>query len=104
MGVNGEAIRGTMPWKVASEAGEGADMRFTSKDNAVHVICLKWPAEGIAVKALGRKALGGREIASVEVLGSDEDAGVVWEDSRLRLSVPEKIPNELGLVYRVRLR
>jgi len=40
--INGEAIYGTRPWRVVSE---GDHIKYTSKDDCVYAICLKWPGE-----------------------------------------------------------
>jgi len=40
LGVNGEAIYGTRPWR---ENGEGDTIRYTRKEDAVYAICMSWP-------------------------------------------------------------
>ncbi len=70
LGVNGEAIYGTRPWRIYGEgptkAAAGAfhdtdvtnytaeDFRFTTKGGALYVIGLSWPSNGEAVVRLTR--------------------------------------------------
>jgi alpha-L-fucosidase len=131
MKTNGEAIYGTSPWKVYGEGplfdketaeaqGKGAkadggslkavegrtslDIRFTAKNRTVYSICLDWPERDVLVKALGRKEMGGGEIAAVSMLGSKEK--VQWRQTGegLSLTVPKDKPCRYAFVYRVDLR
>lgn len=127
---NGEAIYGTSAWRVYGEGllfekeaakahGQGAkaangapiaaagrtplDIRFTAKNKAVYAICLNWPERDVLVKALGRKEMGGGEIAAVSMLGSKEK--VLWRQTEegLSLSVPKAQPVRHAFVYKVDL-
>ena len=107
MDVNGGAIYGSMPWKVAEEKDQssGRSLHFTTKGNAVHVFC---PVDGkagdIAIQALGSGPLAGRHIASISLLGSD--GKVKWSQGadKLTLSVPAEAPGGIMATYRVELR
>jgi len=131
METNQDAIYGTSAWKVYGEgqlfdkeaaeaqgkgakadggslkAGEGRtslDIRFTAKNKTVYAICLNWPERDVLVKALGRKEMGGGEIAAVSMLGSKEK--VQWRQTGegLSLTVPRNKPCRYAFVYRVDLR
>jgi alpha-L-fucosidase len=131
METNQDAIYGTSAWKVYGEgrlfdkeaaeaqgkvakaeggslkAGEGRtslDIRFTAKNKTVYAICLDWPERDVLVKALGRKEMGGGEIAAVSMLGSKEK--VQWRQTGegLSLTVPRDKPCRYAFVYRVDLR
>jgi alpha-L-fucosidase len=124
MGVNGEAIYETRPWKVYGEgpnaikAGSfqgnsinklGAqDVRFTrSKDGkVVYAIILGLPAGEMAIAGLG---LGGAnspgKIAKVEVLGAKQAFKWKQTDGGLSVKVPEGIPGvpEYGVAVKAYL-
>ncbi|MCR6643387.1 MAG: alpha-L-fucosidase [Terricaulis sp.] len=86
MSVNGEAIHGSRPWRRWGEGparivegmhGEGQvgpftaeDIRFTAKGGALYAIAMDWPAPGapLAIRALGRQALG-RAVGRAELVG-----------------------------------
>lgn len=107
MAVNGDAIYGSMPWKVSEEAdaASGRVVHFTAKGDAVQVFC---PVNGkggdIAIKALGSGPLAGRRIASLELLGSTQ--AVTWSQGadQLTLTLPAQAPVGAMATYRLRLQ
>ena len=46
--VNGEAIYSTHPWRVPAE---GSSVRYTSSNETVYALCLRWPGRELALKA-----------------------------------------------------
>jgi len=118
LAVNGEAIYDTRPWLIFGEGfteeeggafsenkqipeyGAG-DLRFTSKENVLYVICLDWPETGITVKAL--KDLEAEDYVSVEMLGSSESIKWSLEDSGLSLSPPSVKPCDHAFVFKLTL-
>ena len=83
---NGEAIFGTRPWRRFGEGptkpppagnfGEdkakpltGEDVRFTTRDGAVHAIFMEWPQRESAIASLGTQALPAAVIEKIELLG-----------------------------------
>jgi alpha-L-fucosidase len=114
--VNGEAIYGSMPWKIFHEqvpsrnenakspdstAGPKLDVRFTAKGNSVYAICMAWPENDLLIKALSEPAVPGKTVVAVRMLGSSE--AVRWHraDDGLTLSVPHEKPCRHAFVYRV---
>jgi alpha-L-fucosidase len=87
IGVNGEAIFGTRPWKVFGEGptkaasgmfSEGKitfsaqDIRFTAKGDVLYAFLLGWPGEkGAAIRSLASTSslLAGQKITDVSLLG-----------------------------------
>jgi alpha-L-fucosidase len=123
MDVNKECIFGTRPWKVFGEgpASEGAalsaqgfnegkgkpftgeDVRFTTKGNALYAIVLGTPQQDLQIKSLGTAAkLLDHPIGNITLLGSDEK--VQWSQAAdaLMVKVPEKIPDDAAIVFKIR--
>ena len=111
MGVNGEAIYETRPWKIYGEgpnaikAGSfqgnsvsklGAqDVRFTrnKSNNVVYAIVLGLPAQQITIEALGLSSPNSPgKIARLEVLGSTH--APQWKQAGNGLTV--KVPNGIS--------
>jgi len=103
MRVNGEAIFGTRPWKVAGEGptksaggmfNEGRavfgpqDVRFTTKGDTLFAFLLGWPADRrvvIASLASSSPHLSGRKVADMSLLGAT--GRVEWRQDENGLSV-----------------
>jgi alpha-L-fucosidase len=119
LGVNGEAIYGTRPWKVCGEGPtevfEGAftdtkraaftpsDIRFTAKDSAVYAIFLGWP-EGREVTVGWLRAgspLYTDAIRSVTLLGSSEPVQWSREAGGLRVKLPAQPPCDAAFVLKI---
>ncbi len=114
--VNGEAIYSSRHWKVFGEGptqvADGAftdtkrgaftseDVRFTTKGKAIYAICLGWPQDGWAIKALG-KAAG--KVNRVTMLGSREP--LVWsqDDGALRLERPRERPCDHAWTFKIEI-
>jgi alpha-L-fucosidase len=119
--VNGEAIYGTRPWKIYGEGPtkivEGQfhdtdaqpfterDFRFTTKGGALYAIELGWPSGGEAViHALGSGQLGGREVASVALLGSPAAISFEVRADGLHLRLPAQANGKFAYAYKVEFR
>jgi alpha-L-fucosidase len=118
--VNGDAIFGTTPWLVAgegptkvkgggmfnedSEARMGArDIRYTTKGKAIYAICMGRPGDEFTSKKL--KLLYEDEIKSIEMLGGESN--LKWrrdDDEGLTITVPEKMPCEHAVTFKVNLK
>lgn len=119
--VNGEGIYGSRPWKVYGEkpadqqvvkSGNfneskvsyvAQDIRFTTKGEVLYAWCLGKPAGEIKINSLGRSGIN-KNIATIELLGSD--ARVHWKQQTDVLSIrsPERLPVEEVPVAGFRIR
>jgi alpha-L-fucosidase len=118
LGVNGEAIYATRPWKIygegptqvvggsfkdtATQGYTAADIRFTTKGETLYAIALARPADGkLTIKSLAAGSnLTKREIRTVQLLGSR--AKLQWTRTAEGLSV--ELPNQKPDGYPVALR
>jgi alpha-L-fucosidase len=123
MGVNGEGIFGSRPWKVYGEgpatsvkAGGGMnegkkpdltaeDVRFTTKDGRLYAFVQGWPNAECVIRSLG---LGsdhkpGR-ILAVEMLGVPKALRFTQENGALRITPPDIRPAAAatGVTFKVR--
>lgn len=113
MGVNGEAIHGTRPWKLygegPTETADGAfkedaayvaqDVRFTTKGDALYAVTLGEPKGEVAIAALGRRA--GR-VKSVTLLGAAA-LGFRQTEAALIITVPDSLPTRHASAFKVML-
>lgn len=121
LGVNGEAIYGTRPWKIFGEGPtkvvEGPmhdkdvetytseDFRFTTRDKAVYAIEMAWPSSGEAVvRSLKTGALSGNErIESVVLLGAGTKLDFEQKPEGLHIHLTGEPPNKYAYAYRILL-
>jgi alpha-L-fucosidase len=122
MDVNKECIFGTRPWKVFGEgpASEGPalkvgnfnegkgkpftgeDVRFTTKDGVLYMIALGVPKQDLQIKSLGEAAkLLDKPITKITLLGSPEKVQWVQTDGALTIKVPQTIPNDIAIVFKL---
>jgi alpha-L-fucosidase len=123
MQINQEAIHGTRPWKVLGEGPQLAnlkpmegpgfnetqtssftaeDIRFTRKGAALYAFVLGAPKAVVRIKSLGSAAkLLEVEIASINLLGSDEK--LTWSQTAdaLTIEAPQSVPNEIAAVFKI---
>jgi alpha-L-fucosidase len=122
MDVNKECIFDTRPWKIFGEgpASEGAalsaqgfnegkgkpftaaDVRFTTKGNALYAIVLGTPQQDLQIKSLGTAAkLLDKPIGNITLLGTREK--VEWSQTAdaLTIKAPEKFPNDIAIVFKI---
>ena len=83
----------------------GQDIRYTTKGNTLYAIALDWPGTELTARELGsNRALKGRKIRSVRMLGSD--AKLKWSQTgdslRGEVSRPQK-SGEFAFVYKIEL-
>lgn len=115
--VNGEAIYGTTPWVVYGEGPTqmvksgpftedrelrytAEDIRFTVKGDALYAICLGWPGDAVVLKAPAEK-LYASEIASVQMLGVDEELPWSVTPDGLIIRTPSRRPCEHAFAFRI---
>jgi alpha-L-fucosidase len=124
MDVNKESIFDTRPWKVFGEGPSaeappakvgnfnegkgkpftGEDVRFTTKDGVLYMIALGVPKKDLQIKSLGTAAkLLDHPIGNIALLGSHEK--VQWSQAAdaLTVKVPEKMPNDKAIVFKISL-
>jgi alpha-L-fucosidase len=120
IGVNGEAIYGTRPWRTFGEGptpvaggmfSEGAsvpftaqDVRFTTKDGVLYAIALGWPTNGVLrIASLAEdSALAPGNIEKVELLGSSESLPFQRHRAGLDVRLPDGRAGEFALALKVR--
>jgi alpha-L-fucosidase len=88
LGVNGEAIYGTRPWKMSEEGS----VHFTTKGQTLYAISLTWPTNELMIPALGRdKGLEGK-VDAVELLGHAGTLQFTQGAEGLKVSFPAEKP------------
>jgi alpha-L-fucosidase len=120
LGVNGEAIYGTRPWKVFGEGptkvAEGPvrdtksqpytaeDFRFTAKGNVVYAIEMAWPSRSeTVIHSFGTNMVGDKKVESIVLLGSGTKLRFQQEADGLRVDLPEQAPGKYAYVFRILL-
>ncbi len=121
LGVDGEAIYSTRPWKIFGEGPtkvvEGPmhdkdvetytseDFRFTTKGKAIYAIEMAWPSTGEAViHSLKAGALSSNQkIESVVLLGSDAKLEFDEKPDGLHIHLTGQPPNKYAYAYRILL-
>ena len=80
------------------------DIRLTRKGGVLYAFVLAAPTENIVIKSMAAGGLLDREIASVELMGSDEK--ILWKRSSdsLTIRLPTKLPGQFVNGFRVRLK
>ncbi len=117
--VNGEAIYGTRPWKIFGEGPTqvvggsfndtkrapftAEDIRFTTRGDTLYAIALAWPDTGtVTITSLSSTSgLFRREIAKIEVLGSQEEAQWTRDARGLTVDLPAQRPCEHAVAFRI---
>ena len=115
--INGEAIYGTRPWKIALEGPSRsvsghfkeeqlpwttADFRFTRKDDCVYAFAMKYPdRRELFIRSFG--ASGGEKIQSVALLGYTGQIVFHQHEDGLLVQLPEKKVCDLVPCIKVRL-
>ena len=80
------------------------DIRFTQKDGVLYAFVLAPPSEDILIKTLATGGLLDRDIASIELMGSDQE--VMWKRSSdsLTILLPDVLPGKMVNGFRIRLK
>jgi len=117
LGVNGEAIYGTRPWrtygegptKVASGSFHDTDtakytaddFRFTTKGDGIYAIGLAWPTSGEAVIRSLARTVGSEPVQSVALVGSDAKLRFEQSADGLHVQLPAESPAKYAYALRV---
>ena len=119
--VNGEAIKGTRPWKIHGEGPstktkgvpsyqlsrfkfDHRDIRFTTKGDTLYAFALGWPEDG---KLLIRSLRQGSEhypgqIGKVELLGYNGPIEWTRSEQALQIDLPQPAPSRHAVSFRIR--
>jgi alpha-L-fucosidase len=117
LGVNGEAIYGTRPWKLygegptqvvggsfndtATKPYSGEDIRFTTKGNVLYAIAMRGPANGrVIIKSL-RSGSGAPEFKTVQMLGAKTKPKFTRTGDGLQVEVPAGQTGKYPVVFRL---
>ena len=84
----------------AEVAYTAEDFRFTVKDDVLYAICLGWPGAQATIKTL-KSALYPSEIASVRMLGVDQELSWSMTEDGLTVETPEQRPCEDAYVFKI---
>ena len=117
LGVSGEAIYGTRPWRVYGEgptkvaAGSfhdtetthytAEDFRFTTKGNVLYAMGLQWPTNGDAVIHSLAASAGSKPVQSVALLGSDAKIPFEQRADGLHIHLPPQGPAKYAYAIRI---
>ncbi len=97
LGVNGEAIYGTRPWKMSEEGR----VHFTTKGQTLYAISLVWPTNELVIPALGGdKGLNGK-ISKVELLGHAGVLEFTQNAAGLKVKFPAEKPCEFCYTLKI---
>ena len=80
------------------------DIRFTTKGDTLYAFALAWPENGnkLSIKTLAKGSEKyPKEIAKIELLGSDGALKFSREDLGLVVTLPGKKPNEIAAALRI---
>ena len=118
--LNGEAIYGTRPWtrygEGPTEVFEGhfsekenaemtaADVRFTTKENALYAIVLGWPSGPLTIQSLTDPALPMQQIDAVHLLGVDDALSWSMDDRGLHVDLPNQAPCDHAVTLKLSLK
>ncbi|MGI9577113.1 MAG: alpha-L-fucosidase [Microthrixaceae bacterium] len=90
MAVNGEAIYGTRPWKVAAtHTSEDTEVRFTQSDRSIYAMLTDTPGR----QTFSLRGTDARDVSAVRLLGVEQP--IDWdtaENGSLRVTLPERLP------------
>lgn len=116
MGRYGEAIYGSRPWRIHGEGeisasggsfSEGGpkstytarDIRYVTRNGALHALVLGWPTDGtVRMKLLGSANPAGRgKVRRITIPGDPASLPFTRSAEVLEVRVPEALRNEIGL-------
>jgi len=93
--VNGEAIYGSHYW----EPYRDGDVRFTRKGDSLYAIALEWPEGEVRLSSLA-----GKDVAKVEMLGTNEAIRFHQDGQGLVIQPPAKHPCKYAYTFKITCR
>lgn len=97
LAINGEAIYGTRPWRIAEQ--REPNLRFTTKGETLYAIALERPTEPFVLPLDGEADIRG--VTGVSLLGSDEPVRWSTVKDGIRIHPPAKWPGNHAWTFRV---
>ena len=98
LAVNGEAIYATRPWLWHAEG----DVRFTRKGAVLYAIALSWPGPGRVLHIRSLALTNGiAPIGRVTLLGADGELRWGHDQDALRIVIPQELPSDHALAFRI---
>jgi alpha-L-fucosidase len=88
LGVNGEAIYGSRPWKMSQEGR----VHFTTRGQTLYAISLDWPTNEFVIPGLVSDKSVDEKIAKVELLGHKSGLDFTLDSSGLKETFPAEKP------------
>ncbi len=123
---NGEAIYETRPWYIFGEGPtkqpEGnfsnhkeflkvkysaKDVRYTTQENVVYATILGWPGDNteFLFESFSKENwTESKEIKNVSLLGCEKEIQYEVTDKGLKVTMPEKIVDEMAVVFKVEMK
>jgi len=97
LGVNGDAIYGTRPWKMSEEDR----VHFTTKGQTLYAISLAWPTNDLIIPALGQGRLLDGKIEKVELLGHNGALDFTQDADGLKVKFPSEKPCDFAYALKI---
>jgi alpha-L-fucosidase len=97
LGVNGDAIYGTRPWKMSEEGR----VHFTTKGQTLYAISLAWPTNDLIIPALGQGRLLDGKIEKIELLGHKGALEFTQDADGLKVKFPSEKPCDFAYAMKI---
>jgi alpha-L-fucosidase len=97
LGVNGDAIYGTRPWKISEEGS----VHFTTKPDTLYAITLNWPTNELVIHALGKNNLPDGKIEKIELLGHNGALEFTQDADDLKIKFPAEKPCDFAYALKI---
>ena len=85
LGINGDAIYGTTAWKDHPQNMSENNVFYTVKNNALYVICTKWPEKPVVVDKI-------KKAGKITMLGTDKPVKYSLKKNKLEIVPPAFVP------------
>ena len=96
LAVNGEGIFDSQPWSRASAKANGADVRFTQKENSLYIFFLQRPSGALTVPSVRTK-----NGSKIEILGAPGTHSLSQQGDNLRIEPHGRLPESLAITAKI---